>query len=373
MTQPLTKELLVMVIGKHISEIETPALIIDLDKLDNNINKLAAYFKTINCKLRPHFKTHKCPIIAHKQIRAGAIGITCAKLGEAEILAKSGIEHILIANQVIEAGKISRLAGIAKYCDIIVAVDNPDNVSQLSRAASSMNSCIGILIEVDTGMGRCGVRNKERCLKLAEQVKNSSGLVLRGVMGYEGHCVLVEDINTRKTEAEKAIHSLIEYKNFLEAEGYDIKIVSGAGTGTHLYSSRITGMTEIQAGSYVFMDTRYGLLKDLDFEQSLYILSTIISKPCDELAIIDSGMKSMTHDNGLPGIIHPAGMELIKMSEEHGKVKVDSTAEHASIGDKVKIIPSHCCTTVNLHNVYYVVSNDIVVAEWEISARGKFV
>lgn len=361
-----------MVIGKNVSNIETPALVIDFDKLNYNINKMADYFKKINCCLRPHFKTHKSPLIAHKQMKAGAVGITCAKLGETEVLAKSGIKSILIANQIVEKSKIFRLAGLSRYCDIIVAVDNMENIDMISNVASKFSTSIGIVIEVDVGHGRCGTREKEIALQLATRIKQSKGLVLRGIMGYEGHCVFIGEKGKRISETQKSMNIIKNYKNFLESRGFDIEIVSGGGTGTYQISSKFSAITEVEAGSYVFMDTRYNMVEGMEFKNSLSLLSTVTSKPCSGIAVCDAGMKSITHENGVPEIIEPAGLKLLKLSEEHGKIQT-GVEDNLKVGEKIRILPSHVCTTVNLHDKYYVTSKDLIIDIWEIAARGKFV
>lgn len=359
---------------KDLKDLETPALVIDLDKMDRNINKMADYMKSVGCNLRPHFKTHKCPIIAHKQIKAGAIGITCAKLGEAEVLVKAGIDNILIANQIVQTSKLNRLAGLSRLCNIIVAVDNLKNVEDLSQAMQAANSNIGVLIEVDVGLGRCGVRNQEDALRLAEKIYNSPGLTFKGIMGYEGHCVFIENEEKRRISTQEANRMLVEYKSFLEKKGYEVEIVSCSGTGTYKFASVYPGITEIQAGSYIFMDGKYNKTEGVDFENSLFIISTVISKPNEDLAVIDTGLKSMTSEFGIPQVIYPEGASIIgHLSEEHSMLNISLSSAKLNLGDKVIILPSHGCTTVNLYDKYYVASGNIVVSEWEITARGKFI
>jgi D-serine deaminase-like pyridoxal phosphate-dependent protein len=362
-----------MMIGRHISELETPALVIDLDKLDRNINKMAGYLKKADCNLRPHFKTNKCPAIAHRQLKAGAIGITCAKLGEAEVLAKSGVDNILIANQIVDKSKLLRLAGIARYANIIVAVDSEENIRDLSQAASGFSAKIGVLVEANVNSGRCGIQNKESLLRLTDKVSNLPGLIFKGLMGYEGHCVFIEDPVERERETDKAMDILVGYRNFLESKGYKIEIVSGGGTGTCRITPNRRGVTEIQAGSYVFMDSKYKTVQGLEFENSLSLMATVISRPYGNTVITDLGMKAATYEFGVPQIVEPEGVKLIKLTEEHGIAEIEASGKDVRVGDRVKIIPSHCCTTVNLHDKYYVASNDIVIAEWDIAARVRFV
>lgn len=361
-----------MYIGMSVNEIETPALVVDFDKLQGNINKMSEYLKQLGCSLRPHFKTHKCVPVAKMQVKAGAIGITCAKLGEAEILANSGIDEILIANQIIEPSKIRRLAGIARYSNITVAVDNLQNIEDLSRAAVAFKSHIGVLIEIEIGMGRCGARSLDDALQLAEKIDKSAGLIYKGIMGYEGHCVFVEKFEDRRVKTTEAIGRLVEFKNFLELKGFETVVVSGGGTGTYSITPGIAGMTEIQAGSYVFMDAKYRAIEDIGFDNALYLMATVISIPERGLGITDAGMKCLATDAGMPVVYEPAGVELAKLSEEHGKISFNPEITNIKVGDKIRITPSHICTTVNLHDRYYVTSDNIVTGVWNIDARGKF-
>lgn len=362
-----------MTIGRHVSELETPALVIDLDKLDRNINKMADHLKKAGCNLRPHFKTNKCPAIAHRQLKAGAIGITCAKLVEAEVLARSGVDNILIANQVVDKSKLLRLAGIARYSNIIVAVDSEENIKDLSLAASALSAKIGVLVETNVNSGRCGILDNESLLRLTDKVNSLPGIVFKGLMGYEGHCVFIQDPDERGKKTDEAMDILVGYRDFLESKGYKVEIVSGGGTGTCQFTPNHWGVTEIQAGSYVFMDSRYKTVQGLDFENSIFLMATVISRPYGNTVITDLGMKAATHEFGVPQIIEPEGVKLNRLTEEHGIAEIEATGKDVRVGDRVKIIPSHCCTTVNLHDKYYIASNDIVVAEWDIAARGKFV
>ena len=362
-----------MYIGMKIEEIETPALIIDFDRFNNNMKKMQEHVESKGCSLRPHFKTHKSPLIAHMQVEKGAVGITCAKLGEAEVLARSGIKSILIANQIVDTSKIKRLAGLSKYCEIIVAVDNLKNLDDLNDAAVAFNTTISILIELDIGMGRCGVRSEIEALQLASKIGDLSRLRLKGIMGYEGHCVFIKDGKERELKTNEALGKLVHLKDHLINSGFPIEIVSGGGTGTHKYFSSFIGVTELQAGSYIFMDDKYNSIEDVDYENSLFLLSTVISKPQKGLAIIDAGMKSITMEFGLPMVISRQEMVLDKLSEEHGIIKIDLAHDDLNIGDKVFLMPSHGCTTINLHDKYFVSSKGLLTDIWEISGRGKYV
>ncbi len=354
----------------RIEEIETPALLIDLDKLDRNIDRMARFSAETGVNIRPHAKTHKCPIIAHKQMEKGAIGITCAKLSEAEIMVSAGIKSILIGNQVVEKSKIARLASLTKLAHVIVAVEDLKNIGDLNAAARSKQVVIPVVIEVDVGMKRCGSRSIEETLVLARAIAASPNLELRGLMGYEGNAVFIKDIGERQARCADANGLLIKHKQALEDAGFGVGIVSAAGTGTYDLAGRNPGITEIEPGSYIFMDTRYGDIEGIEFEHSLFLLATVISKKGPFEAILDAGKKAITEEFGLPRLEGAPGWELTKLAEEHGFIRAIDPALELSIGDKVRLIPSHCCTTVNLHDMYYCCRDGYVEAVWGIAARG---
>lgn len=360
------------IIGNHIDEIDTPALLIDLDALDRNISKMASFFASSRAKLRPHVKTHKCPIIAHKQIAAGAQGITCQKLGEAEVMVAAGIKDILIANQIVGKNKILRLMGIAKQSDVIVAVDNPGNVKDLSEAASYFNVQLNVIIEVDVGMTRAGVRNASEALELVKQISSAPYLNFRGIMGYEGFCVFIKNLEERRRQCLRANEILLDAKHQVEKAGIVVEIVSAGGTGTYLISGTNPEITEIEAGSYVMMDARYKDVEGVGFEQALSILTTVNSRPDRHRAVLDTGLKAVSSEFGIPQLRNAPGTEVIQLSEEHALVEIQGTKEGLDVGDKVELIPTHGCTTINLHDIYYGVRNGVVEVVWDIPARGKF-
>ncbi|MCG9126863.1 DSD1 family PLP-dependent enzyme [Candidatus Poribacteria bacterium] len=360
-------------IGKHRDLLDTPALLIDLDILDDNIQNMADYFSGISTDLRPHLKTHKNPIIAQKQIDAGAIGITCAKLGEAEAVVDFGIQDVLIANQIVGPQKIERLINLADRSRIMVAVDCSENVQDISDAAKSKGVTVRILIEVNIGMNRCGVEPGNDVLELAKHICDSPNLVFEGLMGYEGHIVA----RTSKDDREKAVKNdmqhLVDSKKLLTENGISVNIMSGGGTGTYDITSRIPEMTEIQAGSYVFMDSTYNRVEGLDkkFENSLSLLTTIVSRPQPKRIIVDAGMKVLTTEFGNPQPIGYSDLEMVGLSEEHGKLEASNDSINLKPGEKIKLLPTHCCTTVNLHDKCYGIRNEIVEYCWDITARGK--
>ncbi len=372
-------------IGRHKTDLDTPALLIDLDKMEANIQKMASYFDTVNANLRPHVKTHKTPIIAHKQIAAGAIGVTCAKLGEAEAVVHAGIRDVLIANQIVGTQKIARLVNLAKHSEIMVAVDDVQNVQELSEAASAKGVTIRILIEINIGMNRCGVEPRDPVLKLAQQVNKCPKLKFEGLMAYEGHLVTQNGKYYRKNATLTAMVSLFNTADLLINNGIEVSILSGGGTGTYDITGSIPEITEVQAGSYVFMDANYRGVQGVGdkFDCALTVLSTVVSRPTQDRIIVDTGKKVLTEEFGIPQPIDYPELEMEYLSEEHGIMQVSDQApnqvfnrnSNAEIslkpGEKLEILPTHCCTTVNLHDKYYGIRDEIVESVWYITARGR--
>jgi D-threonine aldolase len=348
-------------------EIDTPALILDLDIVEENIAAMASFFKDRPQKLRPHFKTPKTPEIARRQMEAGAIGITAAKVGEAEVLARAGIGPILIANQIVGRQKIDRLLALPENVEVIVAVESEFNVRELEEGAARTGRTPQVIIEVDTGMHRCGTANPEETVELAQRIV-SGPLRYRGIMGYEGHAVLIEDRAEREGKAHEALERLIRHVDALRAADLAPEIVSAGGTGTYDIAGSWPGVTEVQAGSYVFMDGRYKATRPDLGRPALTLLTTVISRHGD-YAVIDAGMKSLTNEFGPPaGKDSP--VKVSRLSEEHGTLAVNGA--DIQPGMKIEIIPSHGDTTLNLHSEYYVVRGDEVVAVWPIEGARAF-
>ena len=357
-------------IGTPREQLDTPVLLIDLDVMESNIKKMADYIRGVDAELRPHAKTHKTPILAHKQMEAGAIGITCAKLGEAEVMVEGGIKDILIANEIVPQQKIARLVNLARHADMMVAVDDPNNVENLSQAAQDKGVNLRILVDVDIGMKRCGVPPGKPALQLAQKVAESRNLIFAGLMGYEGHTVTIPGFEERKHEAEKALTLLLDTKEMVEQSGLEVGIVSGGGTGTYNITGQFPGVTEVQAGSYIFMDGSYRrVLKD--FDCALTVLTTVISRPAKDRAITDAGMKTVTKESGLPEVKGMDDVKLAHLSEEHGKLDLSNSDADLKPGDKIELIPSHGCTTINLHDYYFGLRDGKLEAVWSIAGRGK--
>lgn len=351
-----------------ISQIETPALLLDMDALEGNIRAMGEFFNGKTAKLRPHFKTDKCPRISHMQIEAGAKGITCSKLGEAEILAASGIRDILIANQIVAPEKLLRVAGLIRSgVHITICADNAENIRDISAAAKARGINIPVYIEVDVGMGRCGVQTAGEALGLARLIRDEAeGVEFAGIQAYEGHLSHMPSEADRRDGVRAMIGKIAEAKDLLEKDGFKVGEISGGGTGTYNITGDNTIWTEIQAGSYLFMDLEYGKL-GLKFSQALTVLTTVIHKR-DGYAVTDAGVKTCGIDQGLPEVKGYPDITVV-LNEEHGKLK--DTRNALSLGQKIEYLPGHCCSTVNLNDEYFCVRDGYLEAVWPIAGRGK--
>jgi len=356
-------------VARSIDDLDTPALVVDLKLLEGNVVKMADFFRDKEAKLRPHMKTHKCPQIALMQLGAGARGITCAKLAEAEVMAENGIKDILIANEIVGRGKIERLLKLNGICDALVAIDNVANAEMISDMALGDGKCVGVVLEIDVGMERCGVRPGGEALSFARKVSRMRGISMKGIMGYEGHAVMIQDFEERRRTCMRALKLLLDTKSALEGEGIRVEVVSAGGTGTYNITGSYPGITEVQAGSYATMDARYkGIVPD--FDCAIGILASVISRPTPDRAVVDAGMKSTTIEFGLPLVKGMDGVKVMKLNEEHGILRLGG-GTRLSLGDRIELIPSHGCTTINLHDRMYALRDGTVESVWGIAARGK--
>jgi D-serine deaminase-like pyridoxal phosphate-dependent protein len=356
--------------GKALAEVDTPALLLEAGALEANIQRMASFFASRSCRLRPHFKSHKCTRIARMQMAAGAVGITCAKLGEAEVLAVAGIRNILIANQIVGRIKIARLVELAKRAAPMVAADSAVNVRMLSEFASAAGVTIGVLVEVDIGMNRCGVPPGAPALELARLIAASPGLKFEGLQGYEGHLVDLRDEAERREKVCDALAVLVETRRQIERAGIPVAIVSGGGTGTYTFNGDYPGVDEVQAGSYAAMDWWYSDIRP-EFQQAMSILTTIISRPAPDLAIVDVGRKGVGAEFGPPRVKGLPGADVPKFgSEEHTGISLPK-GSNLGVGDHIELIPSHGCTTSNLYREFVVHRQGVVEDVWPIEGSGK--
>jgi D-serine deaminase-like pyridoxal phosphate-dependent protein len=352
------------------SEIPTPALVVDLPAMLRNIDRMATYYAGRTCKLRPHFKAHKTPAIARRQLAAGSCtGLTCATVGEAEVVVREKLtDEILIANEVVGPGKAARVARLAAQASMIVAVDTEYGLNDVALAARMAGVEIGVLVDVNVGLPRCGIAPGEPALALAKQVDRTDGIVLRGLMGYEGHVVGIADRTERAAKAAKAMDRLLSTARMVRESGLRCDVVSGGGTGTYDITGSMEGITEIQAGSYVLMDTAYAAL-DIPFEQAFSVLGTVLSRPRPEQCAADNGHKSCSQDHGNPSVKGIEGATVLFLSDEHATIALPAGSTIA-VGDQIELWPSHIDPTINLHDVMYACDGDTVVEVWPITARG---
>ena len=359
------------VVGKHYSELPTPCLILDMDALDHNIKTMQELADAKHCALRPHIKTHKSPKIAHLQMEAGAVGITCAKLGEAIVMNHAGIKNILLANQVIGESKIRVLAGLNRYGEVMPCVDNLDNAKEISRIAKEFGVTIPVFLEVEVALDRCGVRTYEEALALAKGISHLENIYIKGIQAYEGrgnHSVTYED---KMVYANETVGKAAAFKKRLAEDGFDIPILSGASTGTATAVTDLDGVNEIQPGTYAFMETGYTMDEIMiPFKQALFVHAKVVSEYGGRRIVTDAGEKCVGIDQGLPRLV--LDMEAkVAMHEEHSKFDTTEKLKHLKVGDSVLMVPGHCCTTANLHERYYCVRNGIVEDVWNIEARGR--
>ena len=347
-----------------LSGINTPALVLDAGIFKKNAEAMQALLAGRELKLRPHYKSHKCAAIARWQVDHGAVGMTCAKLSEAEDLCDAGIEDILIANQIVDPAKIRRLADLAGNCRLTICVDDEENVKALSAAAQAGATVIHCLVEYDIGMDRCGVTTQEKVLALAKQIIAAPNLVFQGIQAYAGHISHVEGLEDRKQQTAQNYEKLRALLAYLKNAGIAVETVSGGSTGTAQIKAAEGLYTELQAGSYLFMDATYRTL-DLPFENSLFLLTTVVSRR-DGLTVLDAGVKTCGVDQGMPQPL-VGTVEHIVASEEH--FQLHGWDQPANLNQRVLLVPAHCCSTVNLHDKIYVVDGDRVIDRIPVTAR----
>ena len=357
--------------GTPKEELDTPCYVIDLDVMERNIEEMAAYFRGRPAELRPHMKHHKTPEIAHKQIAAGAIGVCCQKLGEAEAMADGGVDNILITYEIIGPAKIRRLMNLARRVNLMVTVDDLGNAQDLSDAAQAAGLSLGILVDINCGQNRCGVDPGQPGVDIARGVSRAPGLELRGLCGYEGHLQAVADLEERTTKAREAMARVLETAEAIRREGMAVDIVSAGGTGTYNITGDYPGVTEVQAGSYVLMDAAYRKVLQ-DFDLAGTILASVISRGAADRAVLDCGMKALSSDQWPPLVLGLPGVEVSGISDEHLSVRLtDSDSRQLRPGDQVELVPGHNDTTVHLHSHLFAMRGEQLETVWEVAGRGR--
>ena len=350
--------------GEKVETLPTPCIVAEIDKLEKNLDMMDTWFAGKKAALRPHFKSHKCVELARRQIEMPhTTGITCAKTSEAEQLVEGGIRDVLIANQVIGTDKTDRVAAMNRKAQVRVAVDSRTGIEQLARSAEKMQVETGVLIEVNIGMNRGGVEPGEETLELAAYIDSVKGVHLDGLQAYEGHLVMIEAYEERKKRVEKDMMPLLETRKMLEKIGYHIFISSG-GTGTYDITGNIEGIDEIQCGSYALMDTSYKKIRP-EFRNARYVLATVLTVRKD-IVVADVGLKGLGNEYGTPVIIGHPDAQVLYVAEEHIVMK----GVKAAIGEKIKILPPHGCTTNNLYPRMWISRDGIITDIWDIEGRG---
>ena len=361
-------------VGISLEDVDTPALVLDLDALDGNIARMADAVKQSGVRLRPHAKSHKCAEIARRQIAAGAVGVCCQKVSEAEALARGGVADLLVTNEIVGKQKLARLARLVREAKVAVLADDAGNVADLDAAAREEGVRLDVLIEIDVGAHRCGIAPGEPALALARRIAACRGLRFAGLHAYHGSVQHVRDPRERRAAIAAAADSAQRTKTLIENAGIACETITGAGTGTFMLESASRVFNEVQPGSYVFMDADYN--RNLweegwpRFEQSLFVLATVMSAPSPGHAVLDAGLKASSVDSGLPQVHERPGVEYVKASDEHGVLKIAAGAKAPKLGEKLLLVPGHCDPTVNLYDEFVCMRKGKVEALWAVSARG---
>lgn len=389
--------------GDSVDAIDTPALILDLDAFERNLRLMAK--ESASVRLRPHAKSHKCPQIALAQIRLGAVGICCQKLSEAAVFAKAGVNNILVTNQLVGQRKLEHVRDLAESITLGVLVDHAQHVQDLARVMAGCRRELDVYVELDVGAGRCGA-SIESSVVLARQIHASDGLRFAGLHAYHGAAQHLRKPEERAAAIRHATAIARRAREQIEAVGMTVPVVTGAGTGTFWHERDSGVYNEVQPGSYALMDRDYSDnepgLADVRFEHALFVLSTVLSRPVRDVAVVDAGLKASSVDSGMPRIWKRNDLQYQKASDEHGVVKIlsggdvsendvsggvsvdadpgagttaDATTRPASsreprLGDTLWLIPGHCDPTVNLYDDIICVRQGKVEAIWPVSARG---
>jgi D-serine deaminase-like pyridoxal phosphate-dependent protein len=356
----------------HVSELDTPALCIDLDAFEANVRDLAALCRSAGIGWRPHAKCHKSIDVARQLIEAGANGLTCAKLGEAEVFAAAGIGDLLVANLLVGPQKVTRLVELRRIADPIICLDHIDQAEPISRAMAAVGLRVRAVLEIDIGMRRAGVLPGKPALDLARRVAALSGITLAGIMGYEGHLLLIEDPHEKETKIRAALSLLTQTRELLVREGIACPIVSCGGTGSLPICTWQPGITEVQAGGAIFMDAFYRFHCHVSqFRYALKVIATVVSRPAADRAIIDAGRKTMNMELAMPLVLGREDMRIVSLSAEHGVLSLEPSAAGLRIGQRLEIVPGYSDFTNVLHNEFYVLRGERVEGVWPLQARGK--
>ena len=369
MTQPPPAQ-----IGDSLTSIDTPALVLDLDAFEHNVVAMAARVHATGLALRPHAKSHKCPEVARRQVDAGAVGVCCQKVSEAEAMVRGGIEDVLVTNEIVGRAKLERLARLAQRARVAVLADDEANVAELETAAAEEGARLDVLVEIEVVAGRFGMAPGEPALPLARRIAASLSLRFAGLHAYHGPAQHLRSIEERHAAIARAAARVKTTRELIEASGLACPTVTGAGTGTFLHEAASGVWTELQPGSYVFMDADYAR-NEVDsrwprFEHSLFVLATVMSRPSAGRAVVDAGLKASSVDSGMPLAWRREGIEYVKASDEHGVLRIAADAQAPALGEKLLLVPGHCDPTVNLYDWFVCVRKGRVEELWPITGRG---
>lgn len=363
-------------VGDPLEAVDTPALLIDLEAFEANLARMAGLAAAAGLRLRPHAKTHKSTVVALQQIALGAVGQCCQKVAEAEVLAHGGVTDILISNQVVGAAKLERVGALARRVALSICADDAGNVAELGAVARSYGATLTVLVEIDAGMGRCGVAPGEPAAALAAVIAQTPGLRFGGLQAYHGSAQHIRGHGERGAAIAAAGDRVRASLAALERRGLPCPQVTGAGTGTFPFEAASGLWTELQCGSYAFMDADYGRnltaegTEGTGFQHSLFLWATVMSRPAAGRAVCDVGLKSTSTESGLPLVADLAGVSYVGASDEHGKLTLGPGAQPLPLGSKLRLIPAHCDPTINLHDWYVAIRDGRVEALWPIGARG---
>ena len=354
--------------GTPVEELDTPCFILDLDALDHNMQIMADYYSDKFCKLRPHIKNHKTPALAHRQIQmGGTVGGVCAqKVAEAEVMVQAGVPNVLVTNMIVTRPKIDRLCALSRQAEITVLCDDPRNARDLSAGAQEAGVTLEVLIEVETGIGRCGVRSPQKGLELAQVIQKLPGLHLHGVMSHQATTPL-PDREDRVTKGRSQIQKTLDVRDVLEEAGIPVEIISSGESWSYDVAAEIPGLTEVQGGTYAIMETYYTYMSE--FQIAGKILGTVISTPRPGVAIGDIGLKAIAVTHGLPVVEEAPGVTVKELHPEHTLMQVEGNSQ-LQVGDKFTLLPCQEDFTVNRWDQFVAVRKGKVEAVWDIMARG---
>jgi len=360
-------------IGQRLEQVDTPALILELDAFEYNLRTLADMARG-RVRVRAHAKTSKCAEVSKRQMALGAVGVCCQKVAEAEAMVEGGIPDVLVSNEVVGAAKIERLAQLARRARIGVCVDDAGNVKELEAAARAARAKLDVFVELEVGMGRCGVAPGEPALALARAVAACANLRFAGLQAYNGRAQHVRSNEDRRALIGKAAAAVRMTRELLVRNGIPCPIVTGAGSGTFMFEVESGAWDEIQPGSYAFMDADYAKNEWAAplprFEHALFVLATVMSRSKPERAIVDAGLKASSVDSGMPAVWRRPGLTYALASDEHGFIDIAPGAAAPALGEKLLLVPGHCDPTINLYDWYVCVRAGVVEALWPITARG---